>query len=64
MSLSAGEHQIEVLYFERGGANSVDLDWAGPGFARQQMRFVDDASGGPIVGTSRQMTDFQRHTGR
>ena len=51
ISLSAGEHQIEVLYFERGGANSVDLDWAGPGFTREQMRFIE-AAGGPVVGTT------------
>ncbi len=51
VSLTVGEHQIEVLYFERGGDNSVDLDWAGPGFARQQMRFAEESSG-PIVGTS------------
>ncbi|NBC21085.1 MAG: hypothetical protein GVY06_08620 [Alphaproteobacteria bacterium] len=51
VSLGAGEHQIEVRYFERAGANSVDLDWAGPGFAREQMRFTAPADG-PVVGTS------------
>lgn len=39
VTLSAGKHTIEVRYFEYGGAARLDLDWAGPGFARQQMSF-------------------------
>ncbi|MCA0405850.1 MAG: DUF1929 domain-containing protein [Proteobacteria bacterium] len=39
VTLTAGKHTIEVRYFEYGGAARLDLDWAGPGFARQQMTF-------------------------
>ena len=40
VTLDAGQHTIEVRYFEREGAASVDLDWSGPGFTRQQMDFT------------------------
>ncbi|MFV2051368.1 PA14 domain-containing protein [Aliiroseovarius sp. YM-037] len=30
IDLSAGAHDIEVLYFERGGAQTLALDWQGP----------------------------------
>lgn len=39
VSLDAGSHKIELIYFERGGGAVVDLDWSGPGFARKQMTF-------------------------
>ena len=39
ITLDAGVHDIEVRYFERGGQATVDLEWAGPGFGRTQMRF-------------------------
>lgn len=39
IDLSEGAHDIEVLYFERGGHATLDLDWSGPGFAREQMTF-------------------------
>lgn len=44
INLGAGNHTIELRYFEGGGPGSIDLDWAGPGFARKQMTFdgVDD----------------------
>lgn len=56
--LTAGQHAIEVRYFEATGAAVVDLDWAGPGFARTQMVFdssllpianADSASTAPSV---------------
>ena len=43
VSLAAGTHTIEVRYFENAGGAVLDLDWAGPGFGRTQMEFVDDA---------------------
>ena len=39
INLGAGTHTIEVLYFQSGGPGDLDLDWAGPGFARKQMQF-------------------------
>lgn len=42
IDLSAGVHTIEVRYFENGGGAVVDLDWSGPGFAREQMTFSTD----------------------
>ncbi|MEM9709481.1 MAG: PA14 domain-containing protein [Pseudomonadota bacterium] len=37
ITLEAGTHSIEVIYFERGGSAVLDVDWAGPGFARRQL---------------------------
>ncbi|MEO0944669.1 MAG: Ig-like domain-containing protein, partial [Pseudomonadota bacterium] len=45
VNLSAGAHTIEVIYFERGGSATLDLDWAGPGFAREQMVFQSPDGG-------------------
>ena len=39
INLAAGEHSIEVRYFEKGEAAVLDLDWSGPGFPRKQMTF-------------------------
>ena len=39
LNLEAGNHAMELRYFENGGPGSVDLDWSGPGFVRTQMRF-------------------------
>ncbi len=39
VNLSAGIHTVEVRYFEIAGSAILDLDWAGPGFARTQMTF-------------------------
>lgn len=53
VALSAGNHTIEVRYFERGGDAVIDLDWAGPGFTRTQMLFVEtEPPLNPIEGTS------------
>ena len=54
ISLGAGTHTIEVLYFERGGGSVLDLDWSGPGFGRTQMMFEGDPqdSNNIINGTS------------
>ena len=30
LDLEAGLHQLEVLYFERGGAQTLELEWQGP----------------------------------
>ncbi|MDA9865060.1 Ig-like domain-containing protein [bacterium] len=48
VNLSSGAHAIEVRYFEAGGEAVLDLDWAGPGFSREQMEFVDAPA--PIAG--------------
>ncbi len=34
VSLAPGTHTVEVRYFEATGGAALDLDWAGPGFAR------------------------------
>ncbi len=53
VALEAGQHTIEILFFERGGDAVIDLDWSGPGFDRTQMMFVEDVpSLNPIEGTS------------
>jgi glucose/arabinose dehydrogenase len=53
VNLSAGQHTIEVQYFEAGGRATLDLDWSGPGFSRTQMVFEDEPStpGDTINGT-------------
>lgn len=33
--LDAGTHDFQALYFEKGGLATMELDWSGPGFARQ-----------------------------
>ncbi len=43
VSLSEGPNVIELTYFERGGDATLDLDWSGPAFDRQQMEFGADA---------------------
>jgi hypothetical protein len=30
LDLAAGAHAIEIVYFERGGLQTLELDWAGP----------------------------------
>ncbi len=40
VDLAAGQHQIEVRYFENLGGAAIDLEWAGPGFTRTQMDFT------------------------
>jgi glucose/arabinose dehydrogenase len=37
LDLTAGPHKIELIYFEASGGSVIDLDWSGPGFARQDM---------------------------
>ena len=39
VSLEAGLHKVELIYFEKSGGAVVDLDWSGPGFTRKQMAF-------------------------
>jgi Ca2+-binding RTX toxin-like protein len=38
-TLTAGVHTIELRYFDDSGSATIDLDWSGPGLAREQMRF-------------------------
>ena len=52
VELDAGSHSIEVRYFERTGTAQVDLDWAGPGFDRQQMIFEAPDGTNIINGTT------------
>ena len=46
LDLAAGAHALEVLYFERGGVQTLELDWQGPdtGGARQT---IEGAALGP-----------------
>ena len=44
LELTAGEHAIDVFYFESGGEATLDLDWSGPGFGRQPMVFDGEAT--------------------
>ena len=39
VTLGRGTHTIEVRYLDDSGAATLDLDWSGPGFNREQMRF-------------------------
>ena len=39
VTLSAGSHQIEVRYFERGGYADIFLDWSSDQFGRRRMSF-------------------------
>ena len=37
ITLAAGMHPVEVHYFEREGAETLEVSWAGPGFAREEL---------------------------
>ena len=37
IQLAAGEHDIQVTYFERAGGNELEVSWQGPGFSRQSI---------------------------
>ena len=37
--LTAGQHAIEVTYFEHLGDNGLELSWSGPGFERRALSF-------------------------
>jgi len=39
VQLDTGIHTIELRYFEATGGATIDLDWAGPNFARTQATF-------------------------
>ncbi|MCC0016240.1 MAG: PQQ-dependent sugar dehydrogenase [Rhodobiaceae bacterium] len=49
VTLGAGSHTIELRYFEATGSATLDLDWSGPGFARQPMRFLGNPDGDLIA---------------
>jgi hypothetical protein len=36
-TLTAGRHAIEVVYFERAGAETLLVQWAGPGVAQEAI---------------------------
>jgi len=40
VSLDAGQHLIELQYFQSGGSELLSVQWEGPGFTRQD---IDDA---------------------
>ncbi|MCH1507135.1 MAG: FG-GAP-like repeat-containing protein [Verrucomicrobiales bacterium] len=35
--LTAGMHPLEIHYFEREGAETLEVSWAGPGFTREEV---------------------------
>jgi alpha-L-fucosidase len=37
MALEAGLHALTVTFFEKTGAETLDISWAGPGFAQQKV---------------------------
>ncbi len=37
VNLTAGEHQIVVTFFEKGGGQVLAVQWAGPGIAKQDV---------------------------
>ena len=37
ISLDAGQHDIELHYFEKTGDQALQVSWSGPGFSRQQI---------------------------
>ena len=37
VNLTAGNHQIEVTYFERAGGVGLETSWKGPGFGKQHI---------------------------
>ena len=49
IDLTAGVHSLEVRYFENVGGAVVDLDWSGPGFAREQMMFEVGVNEPPVA---------------
>jgi len=55
LSLSAGFHDIEVQFFENTGGATLDVDWAGPGFARtsipETVLFIEnpDSNRDPVI---------------
>ncbi len=51
VTLTRGQHTIEVRYFDDSGSALLDLDWSGPGFAREQMRF-DGAQDNKLINGS------------
>lgn len=56
VSLQAGIHDIEIRYFEQTGRATLDLDWSGPGFEREQMRF-DGAQNNLLINGSFEKAD-------
>lgn len=38
VELAAGEHDLEVQYFQSGGRSALDLYWAGPDFSKTELR--------------------------
>ncbi|MEO1420412.1 MAG: SdrD B-like domain-containing protein, partial [Pseudomonadota bacterium] len=40
INLDEGQHLVEVLYFERSGGATLELDWSGPGFDRAPIDFT------------------------
>jgi len=52
VTLSAGEHDIVVDFFEYAGGDSIEISWAGPGIAKQQIPVSALASGTIVTGST------------
>ena len=37
IALKAGEHSIEVRYFQMGGGKELQVSWQGPGFEKREI---------------------------
>lgn len=49
VSLSAGEHTIDIGFYEGGGGNSFTVDWAGPGFGQMTLPNTSLFAGGSVA---------------
>ncbi len=52
VKLSKGKHWIVVEYFEGSNKNSLQVDWSGPGFDRQEVPAEAWSHGDPPVRTA------------
>jgi len=46
IQLTAGNHEVKVLFFQNGGGGFLRVDWSGPNFARGVMPVMLRADGG------------------
>ncbi|MEL6640067.1 MAG: SdrD B-like domain-containing protein [Pseudomonadota bacterium] len=59
VTLAAGQHQIELRYFEDSGAASVSLEWEGPGFGRTLMDFTVAPPRAPLGPVSLAINEYR-----
>ena len=50
VDLTAGNHPLVVTYFDNGGSDGLQVQWAGPGFKKQPIAATNlSVSGGPAT---------------